>query len=322
MSNFSTIQYLKIDDIFDIIRKNEYMVNMIYRNDYIELKFEDVNILLLDDGVTKVLTVEDNTPAENMRLEEIVKYENLLCSENDFTDNIINVVYNENISFEIVRCKNRESVFTNKEEYINNITIHKNENKLLDAVADLKIDAKKDSPIITKIFKRENNLLRVETFEFEEGKRKVFYDPRYKFRAEGCYYPQYTINKDYKEYGEYRFYGREELEVYLNGRIFMNEPKEVVSYSVIKENIKSKLWNKGFYSKKISDTQLNYNVEKQKNISGITKVEDLYIVEFDEETNGMGEVLFDNPSYTGDSNIVSNLDYVGFGAVDDDYIPF
>ena len=322
MSNFSTVQYLKIDDIFDIIRKNKYMVNMIYRNDYIELKFEDVNILILDDGITKVLIVEDNTPAGNMKLEEIVKYENLLWSESNFTDNTINVVYNDNISFEIVRCKSRESVFTNKEDYINNVTIHKNENKLLDAVTDLKIDAKKDSPIITKLFKREKNLLRVETFEFEEGKRKVFYDSRYKFRAEGCYYPQDTISKYCKECGQYKFYGREELEVCLNGRIFMNEPKEIVSYSVVKENVKSKLWNRGFYSRKISDKQYNYNVEKQKNISGITKVEDLYIIEFDEETTGMGEVLFDNPSYTGDSNIVSDLDYVGFGAVDDDDIPF
>lgn len=36
----------------------------------------------------------------------------------------------------------------------------------------------------------------------------------------------------------------------------------------------------------------------------------------------MGEILFDDPSYTRDNNVVSNLDCESFGAVDDDDIPF
>ena len=42
MKNFETIEYISVKDVITLLEKANFTVNLIYKNSYIELKFENV----------------------------------------------------------------------------------------------------------------------------------------------------------------------------------------------------------------------------------------------------------------------------------------
>lgn len=343
MKNFSSIEYVNIWDMFKLVNQYGYILNLIYKNNYIELKFEDV-YALVKTGVNEYskaaytyIVIDDKTPSKNMTFCMDVKYNYFYLDKEKSNKDKLYLIYNENICFEVIKNRNyKTNVYINPKKY-EEVTEMKNENELLKNITNLKIvvNESNDSYIFKKIFRKEKNLIKNETFTFEEGKRKIFYDPRYSFKVEGCYNKHRIDYTTYNE--EIEFEGRKNMNIKLNSQIFTNEPSGLISYKVIKENIDPYLWSGSYYNREEAEKRYEEQVRLQKSIEGITKVEDLYIVEFEQDTENIEKILF-NKKTKEDKKQINNEyqkyeyyedeynDYdqevVGFEPVEDDDIPF
>ena len=341
MKNFETIEYISVKDVITLLEKANFTVNLIYKNSYIELKFENVKILYESEvnyngEVVRKLSIHDNTHANNMNMYFYIDYNYFQLDKENSNKKILYLNYDENISFEIIKEYKETSLYTNKKRFNERVVEPKNENIVLNNIRSLRYQlVEKDDYFSRKKFeKQDKNLLNENSFNYEQGKRKLFYDPRYNFIAEGCYTGDKSCSNDEirrNGFGnEVSFNGRKDLDIKLNTFIFRDEIEEIKSYTVNEENLTPLSY--AYYQNK---ERIEEEAEIYKTIDKITRVENLDIIEISSDTENIKEILFNEKIKTktnSENNINEfgpqknemscDLDVYGFDCVEDDDIPF
>ena len=341
MKNFESIEYISVKDVITLLEKANFTVNLIYKNSYIELKFENVKILYESEvnyngEVARKLLIHDSTHANNMNMYLYIDYNYFQLDKENSNKKILYLNYDENISFEIIKEYKETSLYTNKKRFNERVVEPKNENTVLNDIRNLRYQlVEKDDYVNRKKFeKQDKNLLNEDSFKYEQGKRKLFYDPRYNFIAEGCYAGNKVfLDDEIRRNGfgnEVSFNGRKDLDIKLNTFIFRDEIEEIKSYTVNEENLTPLYY--AYYQNK---ERIEEEAEIYKTIDKITRVESLDIIEISSDTENIKEILF-NEKIKKETNsehefnefgpqkneMSSDIDVNEFDWVEDDDIPF
>ena len=143
MKNFESIEYISVKDVITLLEKANFTVNLIYKNSYIELKFENVKILYESEvnyngEVARKLLIHDSTYANNMNMYLYIDYNYFQLDKENSNKKILYLNYDENISFEIIKEYKETSLYMNKKRFNERVVELKNENIVLNDIRNLR----------------------------------------------------------------------------------------------------------------------------------------------------------------------------------------